>query len=316
MDGLLIVDKPSGITSHDVVARARRLLRERRIGHTGTLDPMATGVLPLVVGRATRLARFLSAADKRYAATIRLGVSTDTYDAAGAPVGPACEGPWPDPDAVDTALAAFRGTFLQQPPAFSAKKIAGQRSYALARRDRRDTAGCEPAAHVASAPQPEPVMVTARAIDLLRVEGPTVHLEVTCSAGFYVRSLAHDLGVALHTGAHLTALRRTMSAGVPIESAVALAVLEQGGIDTALAALVPLDAMLPGMPAVRLTPEAVKGVACGRDVGPADTIEGAIFGLPVVPGAWLRLLDPAGHLVAVAEPSRTPGLLHPAVVLM
>ena len=133
MDGLLIVDKPSGPTSHDVVARVRRVLHERPIGHTGTLDPMASGVLPLVVGRATRLARFMSG-DKTYEASIRLGGATSTYDALGQPVGGTFIGPWPDRAAVDGALDAFRGTFQQQPPAYSAKKIAGRRNYELAGR--------------------------------------------------------------------------------------------------------------------------------------------------------------------------------------
>lgn len=133
MDGLLVIDKPAGPTSHDVVARIRRVLRERRIGHTGTLDPAATGVLPLVLGRATRLARFLSSSDKCYEAQIRLGVATDTYDADGAPVGAAYGGLWPSAEEISRALEGFRGQFLQQPPAYSAKKIAGRRSYDLAR---------------------------------------------------------------------------------------------------------------------------------------------------------------------------------------
>src|SRR5262245_63562673 len=123
MDGLLVVDKPSGPTSHDVVARMRRVLREQRIGHTGTLDPGATGVLPLVIGRATRLARFLSASDKSYEAVIRLGVATDTGDATGAPIHPRGDACLASREAIDRALDAFRGSFLQQPPAFSAKKI-------------------------------------------------------------------------------------------------------------------------------------------------------------------------------------------------
>ena len=133
MDGLLIVDKPAGPTSHDVVARVRRALGVRRIGHTGTLDPAATGVLPLVLGRATRLARFLSASDKAYEAVVHLGVATDTNDAEGAAAGPSYQGPLPSREVIDRALDAFRGTFLQQPPAYSAKKIDGQRSYRLAR---------------------------------------------------------------------------------------------------------------------------------------------------------------------------------------
>ena len=133
MDGLLIIDKPAGPTSHDVVARMRRALHEPRIGHTGTLDPAATGVLLLVLGRATRLARFLSASDKSYEAVVRLGFSTDTLDARGRTTGPVSQASLPSREAIDAALDAFRGTFLQQPPAFSAKKIDGTRSHKLAR---------------------------------------------------------------------------------------------------------------------------------------------------------------------------------------
>src|SRR5438132_2714272 len=133
MDGVLVIDKPTGPTSHDVVARVRRAIRERRIGHTGTLDPAASGVLPLVIGRATRLARFLSAGEKRYEACIRLGIVTDTGDATGSPIGAVYSGALPSRDAIESALGAFRGTFLQQPPVYSAKMIGGHRSYDLAR---------------------------------------------------------------------------------------------------------------------------------------------------------------------------------------
>ena len=133
MDGVLVIDKPAGPTSHDVVARMRRRLGERSIGHTGTLNPTATGVLPLVVGRATRLARFLSCGDKAYDAVVRLGIATDTGDAAGTAVGEPFAGPMPVREAIERALDAFRGSYLQQPPAYSAKKIAGRRSYAIAR---------------------------------------------------------------------------------------------------------------------------------------------------------------------------------------
>src|SRR5262245_48463766 len=129
LDGLLIVDKPVGPTSHDVVSRVRRVLRERRIGHTGTLDPLASGVLLLVVGRATRLAQFMTAEAKQYEASIRLGFATDTYDALGLPSSPAHHGELPTRERIEEALDRFRGTFSQQPPAFSAKKIEGQRSY-------------------------------------------------------------------------------------------------------------------------------------------------------------------------------------------
>src|SRR5438093_9380103 len=140
MDGLLIIDKPAGPTSHDVVARMRRVLGERRIGHTGTLDPAATGVLCLVLGRATRLAQFLSHSDKSYEAVVRFGFATDTADAQGRATGPPSRSATPDREAIDEALRAFRGTFLQQPPAFSAKKIDGKRSHKLARARRRTNA--------------------------------------------------------------------------------------------------------------------------------------------------------------------------------
>ena len=219
MDGLLVVDKPSGLTSHDVVVRVRRALGERRIGHTGTLDPAATGVLPLVLGRATRLARFLSASDKSYDAVVRLGVATDTDDAEGTPAGPSYQGPMPSREAIDRALDRFRGIFLQQPPAYSAKKIEGQRSYRLARTASRTLRGSQRSFTGAGAPpgvpplartdadaspktarhatpareprwgprhghrrSPDPVTVTTHQIDLVSVDENTVTLHVVCSA--------------------------------------------------------------------------------------------------------------------------------------
>ena len=198
LDGLLVLDKPVGPTSHDVVARVRRLLRERRIGHTGTLDPLASGVLLLVIGRATRLARFLTTDAKHYEATIRLGFATDTYDALGRPTTPVYGGPLPRFGQIEEALDKFRGTFDQQPPAFSAKKIAGRRSYRAARE--------QPAA----APVlPAPVAVEVTNLELIEAQADLIRVNVACSSGFYVRSLAHDLGVALGVNAHLAELRRT-----------------------------------------------------------------------------------------------------------
>ena len=319
MDGLLLVDKPSGPTSHDIVARARRALREKRIGHTGTLDPMASGVLPLVVGRATRLARFIGG-DKAYEATIRLGVNTDTGDALGVPAGPAFPGPWPSRTQVDEALGPFRGTFLQQPPAFSAKKIAGRRSYALARKARANAAAVvdpddapEDEAPVAL---PDPVEVTAYAIDLIDVADDLVRVAVRCSAGFYIRSLAVDLGAALGTGAHLTALRRTEAAGCGLDRTVTLDQLEAGAGE---AALVPIDEMLTDLPAVSLTEGGVANVRFGRNLGPADATAGfaeAVAAVRAAAAPMVRLLSPAGRLVAMAGASGTPGLLHPSVVLL
>ena len=297
MDGVLLVDKPIGPTSHDIVARARRVLGERQIGHTGTLDPLASGLLALVIGRATRLARFLSASDKSYDAAIRLGVATDTYDAQGQPATAAYAGPMPSRDDVERALDAFRGPFLQQPPAYSAKKIDGQRSYKLAR--------AVPARPVL----PAPVSVTAHTIDLIALEGDRVTLRVDCSAGFYIRSLAHDLGQRLGTGAHLTALRRTRSGAFTLDTAIAMDTLERDP-GNAAAAIIPLSGMLLDFPSLVLTAEEVQRALHGRNVGPADSEKGV---RPAYP--FFRLLDQAGELLAIAEPVAGTDLLHPSIVL-
>ena len=188
MDGLLVIDKPPGPTSHDVVARMRRVLGERRIGHTGTLDPAASGVLPLVLGRATRLARFLSGANKSYEAVVRFGFATDTYDFEGRAVGERSTDPMPARDQIESALEAFRGSFDQQPPAFSAKKIDGQRSYVAARASRA-ASPADPArpALPAHPTLPAPVRVTVYAADIVDAAADCVTLHLTCSAGFYVR---------------------------------------------------------------------------------------------------------------------------------
>jgi len=306
MDGLLIIDKPAGPTSHDVVARARRLLRERRIGHTGTLDPFATGVLPLVLGRATRLARFLSAGDKWYEATVRLGVATDSYDATGNPVGSVHGGPWPSLEAIDHALDEFRGQFLQRPPAFSAKKIGGRRSYRLAR---AATAAGDDANRVRQA-MPAAVSVTTHAIDVVAVEDERVTVRIRCSAGFYVRSLAHDLGERLGIGGHLVALRRTRSGDFDIGDAISLDAAERDA-DAARSAVIPLARMLPGLAAVVLTDAGTRHVRHGRDLQPADLVDG----LAIVDGS-VRLLDQTGQLVGVAQAGTLPGTLHPSIVLM
>ena len=330
LDGLLVVDKPVGPTSHDVVARVRRILGESQIGHTGTLDPMASGVLPLVVGRATRLARFLNADDKRYDATIRLGFSTDSCDALGTPVGPQYNGAMPPREAIERALDNFRGTFLQQPPAFSAKKIEGRRSYRIARAHARATAKAQAdrldapvllglAAPPTTPALPDPVSVSATHIEIVEWDADTISLRIACSGGFYVRSLAHDLGQALGVGAHLMALRRTEASGHTLAEAISLASIEQDaeGADRARAALIPLPRMLPALRTIALTADGVRRAASGCNIGPRD-VEGAIGYQLREDGQidHVQLLDPAGHLVGIAEPASTPGLLHPVVVLV
>jgi len=324
MDGLLVVDKPSGPTSHDVVARMRRVLREKRIGHTGTLDPLATGVMLLVVGKATRLAKFLSGSDKSYDAVVRLGFATDTADAQGRPLGPAHDGPLPSRDEIDAALEPFRGTFLQQPPAFSAKKIAGQRSYKLARAaarlkpSRSDAELSDPPAPPAPLVLPAPVSVTTTRLEILSTEADTVTLRVDCSAGFYIRSLAHDLGERLGVGAHLAALRRTRTGDFGLDRSIPLDAAERDP-EQAAAALVPLADMLPGLPAVVLTADEAARVSRGQEVRPGDTAQRSKSNLqPSAPSpqpSFVRLLDQRGDLVAMAQPTAS-GALHPSVVLV
>jgi tRNA pseudouridine55 synthase len=315
MDGLLVVDKPSGPTSHDVVGRMRRILHKRRIGHTGTLDPLATGVLPLVIGRATRLARFLSAGNKSYEAIIRLGFATDTADNEGTQVGARYDGPLPAVEVIDRALDAFRGQFLQQPPVFSAKKIGGRRSYDLARQgptrvgpvSDRGRTGVGPCQNVDGALAP--TLVTVNRLVITNLDADQVSLTLDCSGGFYVRSLAHDLGERLGTGAHLIALRRTRSGECSLDEAISLAAVER---DPQAAAMhvVPLARMLTSLPPVTLDAEGLQRALHGRNLeAPAAPTED--------PDSWpfVRLLDSAGDLVAIAERMGPSGLLHPSVVL-
>jgi tRNA pseudouridine55 synthase len=295
MDGVLLIDKPSGPTSHDVVARLRNTTGERSIGHTGTLDPDATGLLPLVLGRATRLASFFSKSEKTYEATIRWGYATDTDDAAGVPIGPASDARPAERD-VDLALGAFRGSFLQVPPQHSAKKVGGARAYDLAR------GGLA----VALAP----VQVTIDLLDVLRRTDDVVQIRLRASAGFYVRALARDLGIRLGCGAHLTALRRTSSGAFTVSESVTLAEAEREGPDVRARLLSPADA-LSGLPAVRVTELGLKRASHGNSVGPEHFA--SAWPPPSAGGARVRILGPEGALVAVAE--ARGGALHPLVVL-
>lgn len=292
MDGVLVVQKPQGVTSHDVVAAARRALGESRAGHTGTLDPLATGVLPLVIGRATRLARFLTASDKDYLATIRFGMTTDLYDVTGAETGRT--GAVPSREAVLDGMRRLTGEYLQTPPAFSAKKVEGRRAYALARHDQVVTLA------------PVPVRV-ARA-ELIGIDGGCATVALTCSAGFYVRSFAHTLGDLTGTGACLEALQRTRSGAFTLDAALPMDALRDPA--RVAAGLVPLARVLVGFPALTITDRGRGHVSNGRELGPED-VSG-----PIEAADWTRLLDATGALVALATPGRTPGSLHPSVVLI
>ncbi len=292
-EGGLVVDKPSGPTSHDVVAVARRALGQPRIGHTGTLDPLATGVLVLLLGRATRLAQFLASHDKTYLATIQFGQATSSYDAQGAPVGPARQVTL-IPEEVDASLAAFRGRLTQTPPAVSAKKVGGHRAYALTRRDQPVVLA--------------PVDVEVSELTLVACVGDRAEVRVTCSAGFYVRALAHDLGQHMGVGAHLAALRRERAGAFTLADSVDLGHLAEAPADAARRVR-PMADLLPEWPVVALSDEEVARVGHGQPIPAGDR------GDPTADGARrLRLTDSLGRLVGLAEPAG--GLLHPVLVLV
>lgn len=299
LDGVLIIDKPPGLTSHDVVARLRRALRERRIGHAGTLDPLATGVLVALVGEGTKLAPYLTAADKRYTARVAFGTGTATLDADGEVVARAdvpeglraelralAEDPAAAPDGLlAAALLAEAGRTSQAPPVYSAIQIGGERSHELAR--------------AGKAVELEPRAVAVRALRVIAAhpgapDAPSVDLDVHVSKGYYVRSLARDLGSRLGVPAHLSALRRTESGAFTLDHA---ARLDAGGA-CLREALTPIaDAVLRALPAARLTEEGAVRARQGKRLTAADFHDGAA---PPAAGAaaWLGA---SGGLVAIGE---------------
>jgi tRNA pseudouridine55 synthase len=308
MNGGLVVDKPSGPTSHDVVARVRRAIGIRRIGHTGTLDPLATGVLLLLIGRATRLAQYLTGDEKAYIAGVRLGSATPTYDAEGRTSGedrgaaagqPAGSGVPVTEAGVREALEAFRGTFLQTPPPFSAKKVGGTPAYKLARRQQDVVLS--------------PVEVTVRELTLAGYAEGLATIHVTASSGFYVRSLAHDLGARLGCGGHLETLRRVRTGAFTEEQAVPLSVVEAEGT-RALSRAVPMSELVAPLPWVVVSERGATRVLCGQPLDAADLHQAAAGDLSESTGP-VRVLDGQGALLAIAR-YRPGGSLRPVVVLV
>jgi tRNA pseudouridine55 synthase len=311
MHGALLVDKPCGPTSHDVVAFVRRTLKTPRVGHTGTLDPLATGLLVLLVGHATRLAQFLVTDEKEYVADVRLGLATPTYDAQGLDAGSEARGARREvrvtPEQIAAMLPDFLGTFPQLPPPFSAKKVGGVKAYEKARKNEPldlkpvevtvrelELLPAPPASHLA-APDPDPTLL---------------RLRIVCSAGFYVRSLAHDIGKVLGCGAHLEGLRRTRAGRFRVDDAATLEALDARGIAGA-DRLVPLRALLADLPAVNLTEEGLRRAGNGNSLAPHH-----LAGPVPPPGTRgpTCILDAAGGVLAIAD-ARADGLLHPLVVL-
>ncbi len=291
INGVLVVDKPAGWTSHDVVAKARRLLGERSIGHLGTLDPMATGVLPLVLGRMTRLCQFYSASEKSYEGTIRLGVATDTYDADGEPAS--------DTQAINVTLEAvkdcskvFLGLIQQVPPPFSAKKIKGVPAYKLARKKKEV--------------ELPPVEVEVKEFSIAGIEAGLVAFHCRVSSGTYVRCIAHELGQKLGIGAHLASLRRTAVAEFSIQQSHTLEEIAEACARGAVEELLfHPRRVLPEIPCVTATDEDIAKIRHGRAVN-----------LPEMSRSrWVKVFAGQAELVCLA--SRVAGtLFHPKVVLM
>ena len=273
IDGVLNLWKPVGMTSHDVVQRVRKWAKQRRVGHLGTLDPMATGVLPIALGEATKLSRLLTHGDKSYSARIRLGVETTTYDREGEVVHETA-GPWPEREQVEKALEHFRGEIDQTPPPFSAVKVDGEPSYRRARRGEEF--------------QLEPRRIRLDRVELAGYEPPVLSIEVECSAGTYLRSIAHDLGRALGTGAHLWELSRPRSGPFLLSQALPLEELDACGQERVM----PMAAAT-GLPTYEVDARTCRRVGNGVQLGRHE-----IKGVP--PQGILQLVR-KGRLAALVE---------------
>jgi len=282
MDGVLVIDKPEAWTSHDVVAKVRNLTRVKKVGHTGTLDPFATGVLPLTLGRATRLTNYFLASDKVYRGVMRFGFATNTFDRDGEPSTEQTE-PVLDGARVEQIFTRYVGRVTQTLPPFSAKKVQGKPLYLYARR------GIEMEERTKD--------VTIGSLRLLGIEGAHVEFELGCGTGTYARSLAHDVGRDYGCGAHLVRLRRLRSGEFPIESAITMQ--EAGEFrtrDYLLEHVIPMRSLLGELPAIVLSPGDRHRVSHGMD-------------LNLLTGAWeaseYRLVDETGDLVAIADRLQT-----------
>lgn len=290
MNGLLVLDKPAGFTSHDVVAKLRKIAGEKSIGHLGTLDPMATGVLPLLLGKYTRLAQYFSTAEKHYAGTIRFGFATDTYDAEGQATGGATA-PALTLEQVRAVAERFHGEMQQMPPPFSAKKIDGQPAYKLARAGKPVEL------------KPAPVLISR--FEITSLEGDEASFEMNISAGGYVRSIAHELGQDLGCGAHLSSLRRTRAGAFTLVDAHTLEELEpmSGNIEALEGLCIHPRGLLPEMPAVSADEQAL-----GR------LRNGAQANLPEFSGAQMvKVFAGPRELVGVAK--RVAGTLFQPVTV-
>ena len=298
LDGFVLVDKPKGITSFDVIRSLRRILHFRKMGHMGTLDPNATGLLPICLGKATRLSRYLLKADKRYRATIRLGRATDTYDADGETVGETVEPPEISREQLEAILAQYTGTFMQRPPLYSAKKVDGKRLYELAREGQ--------------VVEPEPCQVTIYDIEILNIERDLLELDIHSSTGMYVRSLAHDIGNDIGCGAFLEELKRLAVGMLDLENAHTLEAIEAQQAEGKRDFLRPMADLLPNYRAVQLNAFQIERVRNGNPVVVVDPAFGQ--------DERVRLFTQDGTFIAVGETRKPLGSMQiqilPKVVLI
>lgn len=307
MHGALIIDKPEGITSHDVVARVRRIMGTRRVGHVGTLDPFATGVLVVCVGSATRLVQFLVGLDKEYIATARLGFATNTQDGTGKQITPLLTSNDLSLEDLRTVLDEFTGPQLQTPPMFSAKKIAGERLYKAAREGREVTR--EPVNIVVHSAE---LIEDARARLTMNDDGTRdFQMRVRCSSGTYVRTIANDIGERLGVGAHLAMLRRTAVGHFDIAKSHELNVLERMSHEDARALLISPAEMLSHLRTVLLDEDRIKRVSTGRAFELSQA-EAAVMEQEEPP---LKLCDSEGRLVAVGYYDPGKQVVSPRIVL-
>jgi len=310
-DGALVINKPRGKTSHDAVEAVRRIVGFRQIGHLGTLDPLATGVLVLLLGRATRLAQFYAGRRKRYDTTLRFGFATDTYDADGEPLGPDTA-PELRREEIERLAAQFVGRFAQMPPAFSAKKIHGRPAHELARKKKPV--------------ELKPVEVEVYEFRVTEVEGSLARFVIECAAGTYIRSLGHEMGVRLGVGAHVAEIVRTAVGEFTLDQAVTLEELEAVGKNGRVAEwILPLERLLPDLPRVTVLPIVERRVRHGTrfHISPAQIQPGRVSsaqGAPAVldSGDWhaarLRVFNQQEKLIAIAE-AVVPRTYQPLVVL-
>ncbi len=291
LNGVMVIDKPAGWTSHDVVAKVRNILRERSIGHLGTLDPMATGVLPLVIGKMTRLGQFYEHSAKSYEGTIRFGFATDTYDADGEPMGPVSKVKVSLQE-LKAAVAGFVGVIEQVPPPFSAKKIKGVPAYKLARKKQEV--------------ELKPVQVEVGEFEVFELDGDRCGFRCRVSSGTYVRGIAHELGRKLGCGAHLASLRRTLVAEFAVQDAHTLEQLaEAAAQDRCDELMIHPRLLLPRIPNVTADAESLGKIRHGRSVNLAE-FSGS---------KWVKVFAGQTELVCLA--SRVAGsLFHPKVVLV